>query len=77
MTDNARTKKLDRAVSAAGELIGFLGELGPINGAQAKLIIEAAVRACVPRFERWEIEESVKRVAASFESGAGDETVAT
>jgi len=42
---STRTDRIDAAVSAASELIGFLQDAGPVNGAQARLIVEAAVRA--------------------------------
>jgi hypothetical protein len=63
---NPRTDRIDAAVSAASELIGFLQDAGPVNGAQARLIIEAAVRASVPNAEDWEVKESAARIAAEF-----------
>jgi hypothetical protein len=70
MTD-ARTDRIDNAVSAASELIGFLQDAGPVNSAQANLIIEAAVRASVANVEQWEIRDSAKRVAADLEKPVG------
>jgi hypothetical protein len=64
---NPRSDRIDSAVSGAGELIGLLQVAGPINGAQARLIIEAAVRATVPNFESWEIRDSAGRIAAELE----------
>jgi len=61
-----RTARIDAAVSAASELIGFLQDAGPVNGAQARLIVEAAVRASVPNAEDWEVKESAARIAAEF-----------
>jgi hypothetical protein len=66
----AREDKIDHAVSAASELIGFLQDAGPVNGAQARIIIEAAVRATVGNAEEWEVRASAKRIAADLE-GAG------
>jgi hypothetical protein len=62
-----RTDRIDAAVSAAGELIGFLQDAGPVNGAQARLIIEAAVRAEVANAEEWEIRDSAKRISKDLE----------
>ena len=62
--DNVRTERIDAAVSAAGELVGSLLDLGPINPAQAKLIVEAAVRAAVPNYQNFEVRESAARIAA-------------
>jgi hypothetical protein len=64
---DARTERIDNAVSAASELIGFLQDAGPVNGAQARLIVEAVVRASVAKVEDWEIRASAKRVAADLE----------
>lgn len=72
---HTRADRIDNAVSAASELIGFLMDAGPINSAQAKLIIEAAVRASVANAEQWEIVASAKRVAADLEKPVGGEPV--
>lgn len=74
MTDT-RADRIDNAVSAASELIGFLQDVGPVNGAQAKLIIEAAVRASVANVAEWEIRDSVKRVSKDLEMPVGGEAV--
>jgi hypothetical protein len=64
---NARTDRIDAAVSAGGELVGALIDLGPINPEQAKLIVEATVRAAVPNFKEFEIRDSATRIAAELE----------
>jgi hypothetical protein len=64
---NARTDRIDAAVSAGGELVGALIDLGPINPEQAKLIVEATVRAAVPNAEDWEVRESAARIATELE----------
>jgi hypothetical protein len=51
---STRTDRIDAAVSAASELIGFLQDEGPVNGAKARLIVEAAV----PNARDWEVKES-------------------
>jgi hypothetical protein len=63
---NARADRIVAAVSAASELIRFLQDAGPVNGAQARLIVEAAVRATVPNAEDWEVKESAARIAAEL-----------
>ena len=55
---DARTARIDAAVSAGGELIGFLQQEGPVTPGQARLIVEAVVRAAVPNAEDWEVKES-------------------
>jgi hypothetical protein len=65
---SARTDRIDTAISAASELIGFLQDAGPVNGAQARLIVDAAVRAAVPNVEDWEVKESAARIAAELEN---------
>jgi len=65
-----RATKIDDAVSAAGELIGMLLTKGPVGPGQARLIVEAAVRAAVPNFEGWELRDSARRIATELE-GAG------
>ena len=64
---SARTGRIDDAVSSAGELIGLLMTEGPVGPGQARLIIEAAVRAVVPNFEEWEIRDSAQRIVADLE----------
>jgi hypothetical protein len=69
---DARTDRIDSAVSAAGELIGMLMTKGPVGAEQARLIVEAVVRAAVPNFEGWELRNSASRIAAELE-GADNE----
>ena len=64
---DARTNRIDAAVSAAGELIGLLLTKGAVEPAQARLIVEATVRAAVPNFEDWEVRESATRIADELE----------
>jgi hypothetical protein len=65
--NNVRTERIDAAVSAASELLGALIEGGAVTPTQAKLVIEAAVRAAVPNPQEFEIRESAKRIAADLE----------
>jgi hypothetical protein len=67
-----RTNRIDDAVSAAGELIGMLMTKGPVGPGQARLIVEAVVRAAVPNFEGWELRDSANRIATELE-GANNE----
>ena len=69
MTENSniRIERIDAAVSAASELLGALIEGGAVTPTQAKLVIEAAVRAAVPNPQEFEIRESAKRIAADLE----------
>ena len=60
---NARTDRIDAAVGAAGELIGFLLEEGPISPGQARLIVEGVVRAAVPNAKNFEVRDSAARIA--------------
>ena len=69
---DARTDKLDVAVGAAGELIGALMDQGPVNPQQARLIVEAVVRAVVPNAKTWELRDSASRIAAELEGAAGE-----
>lgn len=64
---NARTDRIDDAVSKAGELVGSLLDLGPINPEQAKLIVTATVRAALPNYQDFEIRDSATRIAAELE----------
>ena len=64
---NPREDRIDTTVSAASELIGFLQDAGPVNGAQARLIIEAACRAAVPNAQDWKVRESAARIATELE----------
>jgi hypothetical protein len=66
---NIRANRIDDAVSAAGELIGLLMTKGSVGPGQARLIVEAVVRAAVPNFERWEIRDSARRIVAEGERG--------
>jgi hypothetical protein len=62
-----RTDRIDAAVSSAGELIAALQDEGPVNGGQARVIIEACVRAAVGNAEPWEIRASAARVSKDLE----------
>jgi hypothetical protein len=64
MSNDVRAQRLDEAVAAAGELIGYLEEKGPVTPAQARLIVLAVVRATVPHAEGWEVRESAARIVA-------------
>jgi hypothetical protein len=61
---NVREERIDLAVCGASELIAALQDHGAVTTGQAKLIVEAAVRASVPNAEQHEIRASAKRVAA-------------
>jgi hypothetical protein len=63
---DARTERIDAAVSAGGELIGFLQQEGPVTP-QARLIVEAVVRAAVRNAEDWEVRKSAARIATELE----------
>jgi len=62
----ARVDRIDVCVAKAGELIGALQQEGAVTPNQAKLIIEAAVRAAVPNAEDWELRESATRIATEL-----------
>jgi hypothetical protein len=64
---DARTERIDAAVSAGGELIGFLQQEGPVTPGQARLIVEAVVRAAVRNAEDWEVRKSAARIATELE----------
>ena len=64
---DARTERIDAAVGAGGELIGCLLQEGPVTPGQARLIVEAVVRAAVPNAENWEVRESATRIATELE----------
>jgi hypothetical protein len=66
---DARTERIDAAVSAAGELIGCLLIEGPVTPGQARLIVEGVVRATLPNAEGFEVRESAARIVAEL-SGA-------
>jgi hypothetical protein len=66
LDNDVRANRLDTAVSAAGELIGALMDRGPINPPQARLIVEAVVRATVPNAEGFEVRESAARIVAEL-----------
>ena len=68
---DARTDRIDDAVSAGAELLGFLSRRGPITPSQARLLIEAAVRAVVPNAENWEVRDSAVRIADELEAEGG------
>ena len=63
---DARTERIDAAVSAAGELIGCLLQEGPVTPGQARLIVEGVVRATVPNAEGFEVRESAARIVAEL-----------
>jgi hypothetical protein len=65
---NARTDRIDAAISAGGELIGCLLQGGPVTPGQARLIVEATVRAAVPNAKDWEVRESAARIATELEN---------
>jgi hypothetical protein len=67
---DSRAMKIDDAVAKAGELIGALMTKGPVGPGQARLIVEAVVRAAVPNFTGWEVRDAANRIAAELE-GAG------
>jgi len=60
---DARTERIDAAVGAGGELVGCLLQEGPVTPGQARLIVEAVVRAAVLNAEDWEVRESAARIA--------------
>jgi hypothetical protein len=64
---NVRSERIDDAVAKAGELIGALMTKGPVGPGQARLIVEAVVRAAVPNFEGWEVRDAAKRIASELE----------
>jgi hypothetical protein len=66
---DARTDRIDGAVAKASELIGLLMQEGQVTPRQARVIIEAAVRAAVGNAEGWEVRHSAQRVAADLEGG--------
>jgi hypothetical protein len=68
---DARTDRIDDAVSAGAELLGFLSRQGPITPGQARLVIEAAVRAVVPNAKDWEVRDSAARIAEELETEGG------
>ena len=69
MMADARTDRIDLCVLKAGELIGVLQQHGSVTPNQARLIVEAVVRAAVPNFESWEIRDSARRIVAEGERG--------
>jgi hypothetical protein len=64
---DARTSRIDDAVAAAGEFIRMLMTKGPVEPGQARLIVEAVVRAAVPNFQGWEIRDAALRIARELE----------
>jgi hypothetical protein len=64
-----RAEKIDAAVCAASELISALESEGPVNSAQVRLLVLAAVRASVSNAEPWEIKTAVERVAGDLSGG--------
>jgi hypothetical protein len=69
---DVRTDRIDNAVSAGAELLGFLSNAGPITPGQARLVIEAAVRALVPNAKDWEVRDSAARIAEELEREGGN-----
>jgi len=67
MSANIRKERLDGAICLGTELIAALMEFGPVNSAQANLIIQAAVRAAVPNAEFFEIAERVREIVVDFD----------
>ena len=63
---DARTERIDAAVSAAGELIGRLLQEGPVTPGQARLIVEGVVRAAIPNARVFEVRESAARIVAEL-----------
>jgi hypothetical protein len=63
---DARTSRIDDAVGAAGELIGLLMTKGPVGPGQARLIVEAVVRAAIPNAQVFEVRESAARIVAEL-----------
>jgi hypothetical protein len=63
---NRRIERIDNAICAAGQLIGTLLEVGPLNSEQKGLIVQATVRAAVPNAELLEIRESVQRIVTDL-----------
>jgi hypothetical protein len=55
MMGTPRADRIDACVAKAGELIGALQQHGAVTPNQAKLIVEAVVRAEVPNAELWEV----------------------
>jgi hypothetical protein len=51
MMGTPRADRIDACVAKAGELIGALQQHGAVTPNQAKLIVEAVVRAEVPNAE--------------------------
>ena len=66
MDNDARIERIDVQVSKAGELIGALQQKGPVTPGQARLIVEAVVRAAVPNAEAFEVRESAARIATEL-----------
>jgi len=63
---DGRIEKIDDAICAASQLIAALLEHGPVNSRQARVIIEAGVRAAVSNAEFFEIRERAKVIAADM-----------
>ena len=63
---NVRTERIDAAVCAGSELVAALRDHGTVTPAQAKLIIESAIRAAVPNFESWEVRAAAMRIAGEL-----------
>jgi hypothetical protein len=71
---DARTERIDGAVARAGELIGVLLDLGPINPAQARAIVEGVVRAEIPNFQDWEVRDAASRIVGDGANGTNSTT---
>ena len=64
---NARTERIDAAMSTAFILIGELTEKGSVAPGQVAVIVAAVLRKAVPNAKPWEIRESAKRIDADLE----------
>jgi hypothetical protein len=69
---NVRTERIDAAVASASELIAALQDHGAVTAAQAKLIVEACVRASVPSAQAFEIRDSANRIAGELRGADND-----
>jgi hypothetical protein len=65
---NTRADKIDAALGAAGELIGALMEVGPVNSKQAHLLVMAAVKAKVSNIEEHEVRERAALIVGGREN---------
>jgi hypothetical protein len=76
MTDNIREERIGQAVCAAAELVSALQAEGPVNPAQAVVLMLAAARAKVPNVEDFEVRDVARRVVKDLQrikrGGAND-----